>query len=917
MSMDKLTGIKIKYENGTYSDEIPVGAFAVNVGWDSTHTLVDIIGDIDIATDGSLQDQIDALLANTYTDSYIATVQGSFPMYIDNAGGGTIKSITSDTTQVTVINKNLLNLDDFNDQFPTTKNGISFQRDTTSLDSSVVGSIYIHGAYTGSGLAPSESVMFARSDALDIFQPGETYTLSSGKVFGTTQIKIRLYDNMDDEYYDYYSKNNSRTFTVPSDIGQNWEIEFSWTPQDEEITVDETIYPMIELGNIATSYVASAQQTYSIGGSTLPVLYEGINNIIGWANGSNTITYSASKTIDKINNHDTKDIDTDLRDYLDQLSETFSVNLETGSIKIGKYSTAAGISSIAGGSGNSSNSSYASHNNSIAYGLGVKTGKAKQVVFGQYNTVDSGASLVIGVGTNNSTRANAFTAGNDTVNNYITIGTKKITDIDVGILKKLTPSRNLCVVDDAHLVKPDFWTGDWDGPWKNTKGFTCNQPSYLAAKGGGFWYHLQAGTYTFGCDVKYYQTTTTQVYYIFHFSPDSNPTALTDLTERILTEPLTPRIELTFTLPEAGTLIFRPTSYANSGGDYKTRYENVQIEVGNMATEYEPYRDYYTIGDALIATGSTAPTSTLTGNVYLANGYGYGPDGTTFSKFITKSDLTHDATNSAIIYTVPFLTYEDLGESSSTTLTSNLASTWLKYVVTNYGAEIGTRPVIGQLKTSSNFIATLVGSGTTFNTTNDYPTRSSFIATDGSAYTHRFYTFDGTFAFTDLISTFGGTLRGNLYMPKGYAYGADNSTFSRLVTEGQFGDLLHLFSGLPTLAATPVGVTTSASFSDYTQAWLKYICAHYSGIINATTYINNGSTSSDSNALRPIVAVLYPNSAYLCIGGIYNPSKMSNGLPQYSGFTAISLAGAAQYIYTFGTQDYTFSCRRVATSAAT
>lgn len=573
MSMDKLTGIKIKYENGTYSDQIPVGAFAVNVGWDSTHTLVDIIGDIDIATDGSLQDQIDALLTLVNTAQTAA-----------NTADG--KAVAAQTAVNTLANN--------------------------------------------------------------------TYT--------KTQV-----DAM-----------------IPTTL-----------PNPQKLTINNTEY-----------------------------------------DGSTAVTVTVG-------------------------SDIYNANL--ASVEFGANSSVTSTNSFAGGNG-----AQTTHATSFAFGQGVQTGKINQIVFGKYNAADSGASLVVGVGTDNSTRANAFTAGNDTVNNYITIGTKKITDIDAGILKKLTPSRNLCVVDDAHLAKPDFWTGNWDGPWKNTKGFTCNQPSHLAADGGGFWYHLQAGTYTFGCDVSYRQTTTTQVYYIFHFSPDSNPTALTNLTERILTEELAPRIELTFTLSEAGTLIFRPTSYANSGYDYPTRYENVQIEVGNMATEYEAYRDYYTIGDALIATGSTAPTSTLAGNIYMANGFAYGPDETTFSKLITNGDLTHDATNSAIVYTVPFLTFSDLEETSSTTLTSALAEAWLKYVVIYYGSEIGTRPVIGQLGTTGNLIATIVGSASDFNTTNTFPTRSSFIATDGANKTYRFYTASDTFYFNELsggasgsyLPLSGGTLTG-------------------------------------------------------------------------------------------------------------------------------------------------------------
>ena len=59
--MDKLTAIKIKYDDGTYSDEIPVSVLAENVEWDSTHTLVDVLGNIDTDVTGSIQDQISQL----------------------------------------------------------------------------------------------------------------------------------------------------------------------------------------------------------------------------------------------------------------------------------------------------------------------------------------------------------------------------------------------------------------------------------------------------------------------------------------------------------------------------------------------------------------------------------------------------------------------------------------------------------------------------------------------------------------------------------------------------------------------------------------------------------------------------------------------------------------------------------------
>ena len=59
--MDKLTAIKIKYDDGTYSDEIPVSVLSENVEWDNTHTLVDVLGSIDVDVTGTIQDQISQL----------------------------------------------------------------------------------------------------------------------------------------------------------------------------------------------------------------------------------------------------------------------------------------------------------------------------------------------------------------------------------------------------------------------------------------------------------------------------------------------------------------------------------------------------------------------------------------------------------------------------------------------------------------------------------------------------------------------------------------------------------------------------------------------------------------------------------------------------------------------------------------
>lgn len=60
--MSKLTTIRIRYENGTYSEQIPVGVFAENVNWTDTITLMDVLGQVAFDTKGPIQEQIDKLL---------------------------------------------------------------------------------------------------------------------------------------------------------------------------------------------------------------------------------------------------------------------------------------------------------------------------------------------------------------------------------------------------------------------------------------------------------------------------------------------------------------------------------------------------------------------------------------------------------------------------------------------------------------------------------------------------------------------------------------------------------------------------------------------------------------------------------------------------------------------------------------
>ena len=59
--MNKLTSIRIKQNDGTYSDDIPVQVLADNVVWTegSTVSLTDILGQVKYTTKGSIQHQLD------------------------------------------------------------------------------------------------------------------------------------------------------------------------------------------------------------------------------------------------------------------------------------------------------------------------------------------------------------------------------------------------------------------------------------------------------------------------------------------------------------------------------------------------------------------------------------------------------------------------------------------------------------------------------------------------------------------------------------------------------------------------------------------------------------------------------------------------------------------------------------------
>lgn len=61
--MDRITTIKIKYPDNTYSNQIPIQALAENIYWNDELTLVDVLGNVDYSS-GNLQQQVRENTAN-------------------------------------------------------------------------------------------------------------------------------------------------------------------------------------------------------------------------------------------------------------------------------------------------------------------------------------------------------------------------------------------------------------------------------------------------------------------------------------------------------------------------------------------------------------------------------------------------------------------------------------------------------------------------------------------------------------------------------------------------------------------------------------------------------------------------------------------------------------------------------------
>lgn len=168
--MNKLTSIRIKQDDGTYSDDIPVQVLAENVVWDETssNSIVDIIGQVDLDTNGSIQSQITLLdnrkLNIADLNSYIASqISIDVTNWLSNNVNPVGSAVTVDQSltisgsaadskvvgdNITDLKKDLNNLSQFNPMDLFRKNvtytdkttgGVSFTWNSDKTECSVVG----------------------------------------------------------------------------------------------------------------------------------------------------------------------------------------------------------------------------------------------------------------------------------------------------------------------------------------------------------------------------------------------------------------------------------------------------------------------------------------------------------------------------------------------------------------------------------------------------------------------------------------------------------------------------------------------------------------------------------------------------------------------------------------------------------
>lgn len=127
-----------------------------------------------------------------------------------------------------------------------------------------------------------------------------------------------------------------------------------------------------------------------------------------------------------------------------------------------------------------------------------------------------------------------------------------------------------------------------------------------------------------------------------------------------------------------------------------------------------------------------------------------------------------------------------------------------------------------------------------------------------------------------------------VYMPKGYAYGQDGSTFSRLVTESDIGTAGVLFT-LPHVWGAEVGGTSSFSDRDNFKKWMQWVATNY---------------GTQIAGYKMVMGLFTTSSRAMIIGFAYDWTDLVNGVPRYASFYLLAYDPSRNYM--FGTTNGTF-----------
>lgn len=204
----------------------------------------------------------------------------SLELYDDN--GDPVSS-----AQIAVTNKNLFRIDLISSS--VTSKGVTFTKNED-------------GSITANGTSTGTYAMTSCNLDKNMFVVGQTYTVSTGKSVGYTYIQLMI--TYTDNSIDYIvSRNTATTFTITKAVAS---CVASVQITDSGVTVsNETVYPMLEVGSAASTYVLNEYDSMLFTGVTMPVLPDIISNL--WANDDTieniVMSYEADATYTKIDNY--------------------------------------------------------------------------------------------------------------------------------------------------------------------------------------------------------------------------------------------------------------------------------------------------------------------------------------------------------------------------------------------------------------------------------------------------------------------------------------------------------------------------------------------------------------------------------------------------------------------------------------